>query len=308
MEIPKLRSGSIILGWADAHEEAQRNFGDALSPYIVSRLSGKRILHAPCARRLTVLRELASLVIRRRWSRFRLASLFSFLICPNYLLAVGSIIRAYKAKGGIVWGSGIISREDEIAAHDYRAVRGPLTRQHVQASLNRDIPEVYGDPALLLPLIYTPRVDITHEYGVIAHVTHSSSLDVADLAPTIKKIYLHGSDIEKTIDQIFSCRRIISTSLHGVIVAHAYGREALWIKLAGRDLLGDDVKFFDYLASVGVEDFQPDIISDFGALDDVSSLWSRNADWARPSVDLGDIRRGLAAAAPFDVNIATPSR
>lgn len=52
----------------------------------------------------------------------------------------------------------------------------------------------------------------------------------------------------KVIDQITKCRRIISTSLHGLIVAEAYGIPAVW--------LSDKIphtKYQDYYLSTGRE-------------------------------------------------------
>jgi hypothetical protein len=49
---------------------------------------------------------------------------------------------------------------------------------------------------------------------------------------------------------------IVSSSLHGLIIAHAYGREAAWLKFSDRPL-GDDFKFRDYWASIGWPDHAP---------------------------------------------------
>jgi hypothetical protein len=45
---------------------------------------------------------------------------------------------------------------------------------------------------------------------------------------------------------------ILSSSLHGLIIANAFGRPAGWVRLS-EALFGDDVKFQDYYASVGLE-------------------------------------------------------
>jgi hypothetical protein len=56
--------------------------------------------------------------------------------------------------------------------------------------------------------------------------------------------------VEKVVADITSCDCIFSSSLHGLIVAHAYGIPAVWIRPGG-PIMGDDVKFHDYFASVG---------------------------------------------------------
>lgn len=43
-------------------------------------------------------------------------------------------------------------------------------------------------------------------------------------------IDIRTDDVESFIDQIIDSDYILSTSLHGIIIAHAYGIPALWIK------------------------------------------------------------------------------
>src|SRR5690606_2919216 len=54
------------------------------------------------------------------------------------------------------------------------------------------------------------------------------------------------------VDQIRACRVILSSSLHGLVVAHAYGIPAAWVQFSDK-LSGDGSKFRDHAASIGVE-------------------------------------------------------
>ena len=77
---------------------------------------------------------------------------------------------------------------------------------------------------------------------------------IADGA-AVRVIDIRGS-IPGVIEEILSCRVIVSSSLHGIIAAHAYGRPAYWLKAS--DLpLGDDLKYHDYFASIGHRDVVP---------------------------------------------------
>lgn len=61
--------------------------------------------------------------------------------------------------------------------------------------------------------------------------------------------------IESILEGIAGSRVTLSTSLHGVIVSHAFGVPSLWItadEARGNSLHGDDVKFKDYFESVGL--------------------------------------------------------
>lgn len=57
------------------------------------------------------------------------------------------------------------------------------------------------------------------------------------------------------IEDIVSCEYILSTSLHGIIVAHTYGVKALWIKKG--NIQTDGIKFDDYFSSVQIDRYSP---------------------------------------------------
>lgn len=66
------------------------------------------------------------------------------------------------------------------------------------------------------------------------------------------------NDIELKTNEILSCKKIVSSSLHGLIVAHAYGIPAIWQKFSD-NIFGDDIKYIDYLESVKLPTYKPDI-------------------------------------------------
>src|SRR5699024_1824265 len=67
----------------------------------------------------------------------------------------------------------------------------------------------------------------------------------------VRVIDLETDSIEDTLDAITSCERIISTSLHGLILADAYGIPNAW--LIAETGYGKEHKFWDYLISVRKE-------------------------------------------------------
>jgi hypothetical protein len=68
-------------------------------------------------------------------------------------------------------------------------------------------------------------------------------------------INLINNDHKAVTRQILSCEQIVSSSLHGVIVAQAYGIPAVWVRFSDK-LSGDNVKFDDYFKSVGVDPYK----------------------------------------------------
>lgn len=161
------------------------------------------------------------------------------------VLAIGSVIR-FARPGQCVWGSGAMWAHDRPSPKaEYLAVRGPLTGEVVRKA-GGDDPGVYGDPALLLPLVHSAPVKQVHELGVVPHY-----VDNAPVGPWVTISPL-SADPLSVVDRIRSCKAIVSSSLHGIIVAHAYGIPAAWVRLSDR-LDGDDTKFRDYAASVGID-------------------------------------------------------
>lgn len=165
------------------------------------------------------------------------------------LLAIGSIIR-FARPGQSVWGSGAMRRSDPVSPRArYLAVRGPFTRD----SILRDggtCPEVYGDPALLVSRFHDRPVEKRHDVGVVPH--YVDERDVRRKHRGLSVISPLRANPLEVVDEIRACRAILSSSLHGIIVAHAYGIPAAWVRFSDK-LNGDDVKFADYAASVGVE-------------------------------------------------------
>lgn len=166
-------------------------------------------------------------------------------------VCVGSIAR--RAGVGVkVLGSGIISRSDRIIADaDWKFVRGPYTRERVDF-FGGNCPEIYGDPALLLPLIVEPSAK-KYEVGIVPHNVDYKY--VSEKYVNNNVIGLGTRNYKNVIDKITQCESIISSSLHGVICAHAYGIPAAWVK-PNTKLKGDNVKFEDYFASVDVDGVQ----------------------------------------------------
>ncbi len=209
----------------------QENYGDILSSQIVSWVSDKEVIfyNAPYK--------------KKRWLK------------KPYLMAIGSIMSHTQPKAN-VWGSGIISRKDQFSNATFFAVRGPLSRKRI-LELGYSCPEVYGDPAILLPDYYQPIIEKKSECGFIPHYVDQNVVSQwYDNEKNTTVLNLINDNIFYTTDRILECKKIISSSLHGVIVAHTYGIPAIWVQFSNK-LSGDNVKYEDYFLSVGIEPYEP---------------------------------------------------
>jgi len=215
------------------------------------------------------------------------------------LLSVGSIIKWARA-GDMVWGSGASDLKQTINPDArYHAVRGPLTRGMI-LDAGADCPEVYGDPAWLLPEIFDARnVTKTHRLGLIRHFSHADrTLEVAPDVLNIDIIRSSREDIERFLTDLNRCEAIVSTSLHGGIIANAYGIPACFATdtASARQIHGDGMKFRDYGLSVGMESLEQ---YDIGNLDRIDSTFARHCNHIpQRSIDI----EALLSASPFSVN------
>jgi pyruvyltransferase len=200
------------------------NVGDALSRFIVDAVAGRPVVTSVACTSLPRNSEAC-------------------------LLAVGSILHRAIA-GDIVWGSGLgnhlKSARPWQAPRPLRvlAVRGPLTR-NLLLEQAVDCPAVFGDPALLLPKLYQPPSIAPRGTVVVPHVYDT---ELAAAFPEAELLDPRGDPFD-IVDRLATSQLVISSSLHGVIIAEAYGVPAvLHLPLRPRE---PSFKFDDYYASTG---------------------------------------------------------
>jgi pyruvyltransferase len=164
------------------------------------------------------------------------------------LVALGSILH-FTRPGDIVWGTGI----HPLFYHEFWktdadqldldisvwAVRGPLTRD-LLLSKNIACPSVFGDPAILMPQVYPKSHNPTRKIGFVPHFADQNFF----IENKIEYIDVL-SDWKTVIDGILDCEKIIASSLHGLIVAEAYGIPAVWFRISDRQGM---IKYMDYYA------------------------------------------------------------
>lgn len=168
---------------------------------------------------------------------------------PN-LIALGSILQ-WADQHSVIWGSGYINTKvspSELPAH-ILAVRGPLTRERLHTQgFSGDF--ILGDPGVLLPE-FLPASLSKSTLGLIPHYVDMDEPFVGRALAAGVCVIDPSLPLADYTAKLTSCNAILSSSLHGIIFAHAYGIPAGWIELSDR-VIGDGFKFRDYYASVGI--------------------------------------------------------
>lgn len=268
-------SNTIRLFWWNEkklQKKSKENYGDLLGKYLVEKISQKKVV----------------------WVKPSTFSIYNFF-SPIYV-TIGSIL-THVSSHCIVWGSGIVSKNYPIKKAKFLAVRGPQTRKHL-VSQGYEVPEVYGDPALLLPKYYNPEIKKEFKIGIVPHYSDFKKVEAFYMnEPSILLIDLMTNDVELTTNQFLKCEKIVSSSLHGIIVAHAYGIPAVWQKFSN-NVFGDDIKYQDYFESVSMNFYPSDIKNEKMLFEDLESLFSNKETLPKPE-RIDEICKGLMAVCPF---------
>ena len=204
------------------------NFGDDLNVYLFEELTGKKIL---------------------KYDEF-----FHYN-CENFL-GIGSIIEWCSTPHSVIWGSGAMygNKTTKIKAASVLALRGKYSKDYLE-SCGIKCPNIFGDPALLLPMVYNPKnIRKKYKYGIVPHIMDYDLPIVVEYRknhPEILFIDLHNyNDWHEVINLFLSCENIISSSLHGLIVSDAYGIPNVHV-IFSNQILGGDFKYRDYYSGVG---------------------------------------------------------
>lgn len=203
------------------------NFGDELSKYITEQL---------------INRDKYDLVYNKKHKNI------------NYnLVCIGSYIHA-AVNNSFIFGSGVRTLDNKENGHKYNnlnvcAIRGQYSRKYLLKK-NIKVPEIYGDPALLLSLFYKPKINdnLKDKIGIVPHKTNYDKYINSELVNNTNYHIINPTkDWKEIINDINSCKCILSSSLHGLICSDAYNIPNLW--LDEFKLNEGEFKFIDYFSS-----------------------------------------------------------
>jgi len=197
-------------------DESTGNFGDWLTPYFLHKLTKIKI----------------------EWSRPQEAEMFG----------CGSIIETVPQDfTGILLTTGIMHETTQrpgLCHANILALRGPLTGARIVGGEPYTDRILYGDLGLLCRL-FAPKVKKEYEVGIIPHYVYRDR-DYPDC-----HVIPVTAGIEHVMREAAKCERIISSSLHGIILADALGIENKWE--SSDQVFGKGFKFRDYTSALGEE-------------------------------------------------------
>lgn len=295
-------SGRIFVHWFK-NKRLGPNFGDELNHYLIGKLSGQKVSHVPIpATRSRMLVRSFKNIFKGDMSLLDFINNVKAFINGNYIVSIGSILGYTSGKNAVIWGAGFMRKTDTALPSSFLAVRGVKTQERLK-EIGIKPPSVVGDPALLLDLVYNPKVEKKYTLGIIPHYSHYEAL-VGLSSDKIIVINLLD-DIEKVIKEIKSCEYTISTSLHGIITSHVYDVPSLWFQMSETPLHGDTFKFEDYFSSVKIPLYCPQLmpsIIDFDLAKVIKSFDDLHEN-SIINIDIKKIQKDLLRVTPFKLKL-----
>ena len=174
-------------------------------------------------------------------------------------MSIGKRLRKFFTPPVKIWGSGFIcpdatNRATMARKLDVYAVRGTTTLARMEKYIGKPLPHVVlGDPGLLASKLYNYQdLPKKYELGIIPHYVDQNN-------PLLKNINVENSividvtqPVEQTLKQIAQCKHIISSAMHGLIVADSFGIPNIRMVLSDK-IMGGDYKFIDYYSAFDME-------------------------------------------------------
>ncbi|WP_213495802.1 polysaccharide pyruvyl transferase family protein [Lactococcus formosensis] len=227
---------------------ANKNMGDELSKVIVEEL-----FHLKVEKKITVFSDL-----------FAIGSILDGMVFNKKSLLqsiVKTLLGRVNQTAVYIWGSGFITNDTEGPFFyrknmQFRATRGKLTQQKAEEILGKPIHPVYGDAGILASELIKEELPIQKKYkwGIIPHFVDKKHPAVETLRENLPNSTVIDvrSDPKDVIREIAKCEYILSSSMHGLIIADSLNVPNHHIVITDK-VTGDNFKFRDYYSAFGLE-------------------------------------------------------
>lgn len=244
------------------------NFGDDMSVALLGHLIGRP-------------------TVRSSWKEAQVIGIGSVL---HHVLRLKAAIHHMKSLGKprpLVLGAGLIGPQSVLFRHHLRflSVRGPHTAENLRL---RSM--VFGDPGILACEVID-SIPPKHDLGVVPHYTEAGSPALHAFLKAFPRAHL--IDVEQdwrvVLQEISACRAIVSSSLHGLIVADSYAIPNKRVTFSPENPLSD-FKFRDYADGIN----RPDHCALADTTSAVHSVMQEPFEYGDA---MADARRGLRRVA-----------
>lgn len=211
------------------------NFGDWLSPLIVSHYTPARItLQSPVKP-----------------------------AAKKHIIALGSIGRFIKANS-VVLGTGISTDDVELNRKaDYVSVRGPITARVLKESGGPSV-ENFGDPGLALSrIIPVTRGETNGRIAFIRHFSHTSiPMQLPEHMDELSVLMSKPDTIADFVATLAKYDRVLTSAMHVMITCQSYGIPCGLVTFEGfeENVHGSGIKYEDYALGAGVEVMNPQVV------------------------------------------------
>lgn len=182
-------------------------------------------------------------------------SMMHFLLTP---VNEAKGIKKLRQKPIHIWGTGFIDwRENDyiftrpLVIH---ALRGEKTKEKCELVLGEKLDGItLADPGLLACNLIDFDGEKKFDVGIVPHYVDKENEIFQSITIPNSKIIDIQSDVSECIKSIAECRVIISSSLHGLIVADSFGIPNIRMICSDR-IHGGDFKYDDYYSAFGLTD------------------------------------------------------
>jgi pyruvyltransferase len=258
--------------WWRFDSQPKRNFGDEISPLLVDEIFGRRCM----------------------W------------VLPHQceVVAAGSIIELMMEMKGhnrpVLWGTGFMREEDDhLSEHDFDvvAVRGARSRDRMDHNRDR---VALGDPGLLASTLLSGTSVKRHRVGLLPHFL-DARVDLVDWLREQPGVHLIDAtdDPRKVIEEIAGCETLLSSSLHGLIVADSVGTPNAHLRLSNNRFIGGMYKFRDYYSAFADPARYFAISPDRVMAQGIDAVATRIEERYRVPLDLPRLKEDLIKSFPF---------
>jgi len=226
------------------------NMGDLFNENIMSDVFGTKYICEPSFMKceVTGIGSFLNFIFKNKTEKVTLKEIakkiaFEIYAAPCYTWGTGVLDECADVKSGL-------ARKNV----EFVAVRGMLTKNEIEKITNKKINPVLGDGGILASQLLSSVPEKKYKIGLIPHFREFDSIKVE----WIKKAYpgIHIIDLKKepvsVVREIGECEVIISSSLHGLIVADSFNIPNVRIFMSDAPL-GTGFKFDDYYSAYGLE-------------------------------------------------------